>query len=144
MFSYNLFRQRPTLNRNQPPVAGRIRWARLLYSRIKNYMDVFKSRAEIIGVPQGQRCVTMYNSLCSVFAQFEEIYHDGWYEYCDQVEHCLAQPILLKHPRSNRYIVNYDNFITEVIRESNYMFRLDLGELHFFRITPNICQFFCA
>lgn len=38
-------------------------------------------------------------------------------------------PILYKHEKTKRYCVNFHPYISEVIREAEYMYKLDLGNL---------------
>lgn len=39
---------------------------------------------------------------------------------------CLSSPILVKHEKTRHYAVNFDPHITELIREAEYMYKLDL------------------
>lgn len=38
----------------------------------------------------------------------------------------LASPILIRHPETNKYHLNFDSYIIEVIRESEHMARFGL------------------
>lgn len=73
-----------------------------------------------------QRCIQLYNALATVFVHYEKIYHLAWFEYCAQVQSCLATPLLTKDPKTKRFVVNFNPYITEVIREAEYMYKLDL------------------
>lgn len=68
----------------------------------------------------------MYNALACVFTHYEQIYHKAWFENLEKVRCGLGAPIILPHPQTKKYIVNYDPFITESIRETENMFRLNL------------------
>ncbi|KAK5645861.1 hypothetical protein RI129_004325 [Pyrocoelia pectoralis] len=107
---YNEERQNPPLPRNIPPVCGRVMWIRQLYARIEEPMD----------------CIQLYNSLACVFVHYEQIYHNAWFEHIPQVRSGLSAPILLRHPKSKKFVVNFDPYIAEAIRETEYMSKLDL------------------
>lgn len=73
-----------------------------------------------------QRCIQLYNALATALVHYEDIYHRAWFDYCAQVQSCLATPLLTKDPKTRRYLVNFDPYIIEVIREAEYMYKLDL------------------
>ncbi|KAB0798200.1 hypothetical protein PPYR_09193 [Photinus pyralis] len=123
---YNEERQKPDLPRNIPPVCGRIMWIRQLYSRMEEPMDVFKERTKVMKHRKAQKCIQLYNSLACVFVHYEQIYHNAWFHHIPQVRSGLSAPILLVHPKSKKFIVNFDPYILEAIRETEYMSKLDL------------------
>lgn len=47
---------------------------------------------------------------------------------------CLTTPILVKHEKTRLYAVNFHPYITETIREAEYMYKLDLrnNKINFF------------
>ncbi|KAG5892027.1 hypothetical protein JTB14_024467 [Gonioctena quinquepunctata] len=124
---YNEERQTPSLPRNMPPVAGRIMWIRHFYSRIEEPMNVFRTKDKVIRHAKVQKCIQLFNALSMVFVHYENIYHEAWFAYAGQVRNCLMTPILTKHEKTRRYYVNFDPYIAEVIREAEYMYKLDLG-----------------
>ncbi|KAK0165144.1 hypothetical protein PV328_003692, partial [Microctonus aethiopoides] len=131
---YNEDRSSPPLPRNIPPVAGRILWIRQLYRRIEAPMDIFKKREKVIIHERMQRCIKMYNALVRVFVHYEIIYHKAWYDSAEVVRLALTSPLLIRDEKTNKYIINFDSYIREVIRESEYMSRLDLEVSEFIRI----------
>ncbi|KAK9893078.1 hypothetical protein WA026_023570 [Henosepilachna vigintioctopunctata] len=135
---YNEERQTPLLAHNITPVAGRIMWIRQFYKRIEEPMMIFKKKSRVIKHRKVQKCIQMFNSLSMVFVHYEKMYHEGWYEYCGQVRSCLNVPILIRHPTTKRYTVNFHPYIIEVIRESERMYALklpvpDVGQILVFR-----------
>ncbi|KAG5868053.1 hypothetical protein JTB14_022256 [Gonioctena quinquepunctata] len=124
---YNEERQTPSLPRNMPPVAGRIMWIRHFYSRIEEPMNVFRTKDKVIRHAKVQKCIQLFNALSMVFVHYENIYHEAWFAYAGQVRNCLMTPILTKHEKTRRYYVNFDPYIAEVIREAEYMYKLDLA-----------------
>nr|CAI5817756.1 unnamed protein product [Callosobruchus analis] len=123
---YNEERQSPMLPRNMPPVSGRIYWVRHFYERIEQPMNVFKTKTRVMRHRKVQRCIQLFNAMSMVFVHFENIYHDGWYKFSGQVRNVLMAPILTTHEKTKRYQVNFHDYITEVIREAEYMYKLDL------------------
>ncbi|CAB3221710.1 unnamed protein product [Arctia plantaginis] len=123
---YNDERQDPELPRNMPPVAGRIMWIRFYDNNIKIPMETFKKHEEVITHPNTQRCIKLYNVMAIVFTEFELIYHYAWAENIGQVRLSLITPLLIRHPVTNMYIVNFNIYIPECIREIEYMYQLGL------------------
>ncbi|XP_072395911.1 dynein axonemal heavy chain 8 [Diabrotica undecimpunctata] len=123
---YNEERQNPLLPRNMPPVSGRIMWIRHFYSRIEEPMNVFRTKERVMRHRKVQKCIQLFNALSMVFVHYENIYHQAWYTFSGQVRNCLLVPLIARHPKTKRYQVNYDNYITEVIREAEYTYKLGL------------------
>lgn len=73
-----------------------------------------------------QKCIQMYNSLCCVFTHYEKIYHKSWFDNLEKVRSALGAPIILPHPHTKKYVVNFDPFLPESIREIECMLKLDL------------------
>ncbi|KAJ8735702.1 hypothetical protein PYW07_007322 [Mythimna separata] len=73
-----------------------------------------------------QRCIKLYNVLTIVFTEFELIYHYAWAENVGQVRLGLIAPLLIRHPTTNMYIINFSIYIPECIREVEYMWQLGL------------------
>lgn len=74
-----------------------------------------------------QKCIQLFNAMSLCFVHYEKIYHDAWYDYAGQVRICLIKPIMTKDEKTRRYKLNFHSYISEVIRESEYMYKLDLG-----------------
>lgn len=51
-----------------------------------------------------------------------------------KVRLALASPLLICHPETNRYHLNFDSYIIEVIRESEHMSRFGLEVPDFIQI----------
>nr|XP_037867096.1 dynein heavy chain 8, axonemal isoform X3 [Bombyx mori] len=123
---YNEIRENPELPRNMPPVAGRVMWIRFYNKNIKGPMEEFKKHYEVITHMNTQRCIKLYNVMTIVFTEFELIYHSAWAENVGQVRLGLVAPLLIRHPSTNMYIVNFSIYIPECIREVEYMWQLGL------------------
>lgn len=131
---YNEDRSSPVLPRNTPPVAGRILWIRQLCKRVQGPMDIFKKHDRVITHERLQKSIKMYNSLISVSLYYEMIYHKAWYNSSEVVRLALTSPLLIRHPGTNKYVVNFDPYIVESIREAEHMFRLGLTVPDFIQI----------
>ncbi|XP_050681188.1 dynein axonemal heavy chain 8 isoform X2 [Leptidea sinapis] len=124
---YNEERENPELPRNMPPVAGRVMWIRFYNKNIKGPMKEFMQHHEVITHMNTQRCIKIYNVMKIVFTEFELIYHSAWAENVGQVRLGLIAPLLIRHPTTNMYIVNFSIYIPECIREVEYMWQLGLS-----------------
>ena len=103
--------------------------ARIRNMKVKNdTIHLFFGVLQVIKHRKAQKCIMMYNSLAMVFVHYEKIYHKAWFDFVAQVRLGLTMPLLIKHPKTRMYIINFDNYITETIREAEYMRRLKLGK----------------
>ncbi|XP_011871302.1 PREDICTED: dynein heavy chain 8, axonemal [Vollenhovia emeryi] len=123
---YNGNRSDPPVPRNIPPIAGRILWIRQLYKRIEVPMNMFKSYHRVITHDSMQKCIKIYNTLVSVFIHYELIYYKAWYDSASIVRLALSSPMLVRHPKTNKFCINFDLYIYEVIRESEHMSKFGL------------------
>ncbi|XP_076295220.1 dynein heavy chain 8, axonemal kl-3 [Lasioglossum baleicum] len=131
---YNEDRSDPPIPRNVPPISGRIMWIRQLYRRIENPMEIYKQCIRVLSHDYMQRSIKIYNALISVFIHYELIYHRAWYDSSEIVRLALASPLLIRHLTTNKYHLNFDSYIIEVIRESEHMARFDLDVPDFIQI----------
>ncbi|XP_067209496.1 dynein axonemal heavy chain 8 [Linepithema humile] len=131
---YNEDRSHPCLSRNIPPIAARILWIRQLSKRIEVPMSMFKSHQKVIAHESMQKCIKMYNALISVFIHYELIYHKAWYDSADIVRLALSSPIIVRHPKTNKYCLNFDSYIHEVVQESEHMSKFGLEVPDFIQV----------
>ncbi|XP_026319438.1 dynein heavy chain 8, axonemal-like [Hyposmocoma kahamanoa] len=124
---YNEEREHPDLPHNMPPVAGRIMWIRFCDNNIKKPMQTFIKHHEVITHMNTQRCIKLFNVMQIVFTEYELIYHAAWAENVGQVRLGLIAPLLIRHPATNMYVVNFNIYIPECIREVEYMWQLGLS-----------------
>ncbi|KAI8438603.1 hypothetical protein MSG28_011048 [Choristoneura fumiferana] len=125
---YNEERENPELPRNMPPVAGRIMWIRFYDKNIQHPMNEFQKHDEVITHMNTQRCIKLFNVMYIVFTEYELIYHKAWAENVGQVRLGLIAPLLIRHPVTNLYIVNFNVYIPECIREVEYMWQLGVPD----------------
>ncbi|XP_043790719.1 dynein axonemal heavy chain 8 [Apis laboriosa] len=131
---YNEDRSNTPIPRNVPPIAGRILWIRQLFRRIETSMEIYKECKRVIVHEHMQRCIKIYNALITVFIHYEMIYHKAWFDSSEIVRLALASPLIIRHPDTNKYHLNFDSYIIEVIRESEHMARFDLEVPDFIQI----------
>ena len=75
---YRNFRLEPIIARDLPPVAGKIAWARQLYRRISEPMEIFKKQGTCLDTSDAKRVIRNYNRLAKVLVEYEILYHRGW------------------------------------------------------------------
>ncbi|OXU30794.1 hypothetical protein TSAR_013179 [Trichomalopsis sarcophagae] len=132
--TYNEDRSDPPVPRNIPMISGRILWIRQLMKRIDIPMDMYKSRPRVIAHERMQKSIKMYNALMAVFIHYEWLHHKAWQESTEIVRLALTAPILLRNPNTNKYVVNFDPYIIEVIKESEYMLKFGLDVPDFIKM----------
>ncbi|KAK6326444.1 hypothetical protein J4Q44_G00020890 [Coregonus suidteri] len=128
MVSRNYTKQKmePPIGRDLPPVAGKILWARQLYRRIQEPMDLFQEDPGVLATPEAKRIIKNYNRVARVLLEFEMLYHHGWMKQIEEVRLGLRASLLVKCPDTGDLFVNFDPQILTQIRETDCMSRMRL------------------
>ncbi|XP_070978962.1 dynein axonemal heavy chain 5-like [Oncorhynchus clarkii lewisi] len=128
MVSRNYTKQKmdPPIGRDLPPVAGKILWARQLYRRIQEPMDLFQESPGVLATPEAKRIIRNYNRVARVLLEFEMLYHSGWMKQIEEVRLGLQASLLVKCPDMGDLFVNFDPQILTQIRETDCMTRMRL------------------
>ncbi|KAK7114140.1 hypothetical protein V1264_000252 [Littorina saxatilis] len=123
---YRNCRLEPIIARDLPPVAGKIAWARQLYRRISDPMDVFRQQGTCLDTPEAKRIIRNYNRLAKVLVEYEMLYHRGWLRQVEVCKAGLQATLLVRHSESKELFVNFDSQILTMIRETECMARMGL------------------
>lgn len=132
---YQKSRLEPMIARDLPPTTGKILWARQLYKRIQQPMDIFEKNRTILTYPEAKQIIKNYNRLCAVLLEYELLYHRAWVRQVDVVLSGLHASLIIKDLESSEYLINFDPEIMILIREAECMQRLKL------EITPEAADF---
>ncbi|KAJ8670776.1 hypothetical protein QAD02_002035, partial [Eretmocerus hayati] len=131
---YNEDRSNPPLPRNIPMISARIIWIRQLLKRIEIPMEIYKTRPRVMSHEKMQKSSKIYNALVAVFVHYEILHHKAWFDSTEIVRLALTSPLLLRNPRTNQYVVNFDPYIVEVVREADYILKFGLDVPDFIKI----------
>ncbi|XP_031164939.2 dynein heavy chain 10, axonemal [Sander lucioperca] len=137
-------KDKPPLNKNEPPVAGAIRWVQSLIHRIKHTILPFLKVPEMLESEQSKAAKDRYIEMALQLTDYEKKKYDYWLA---KTEHNL--PLLMKKTlfvmitdenqiqaeldvppaksslqRGVRYIVNFAPEIKEIISETNNLVSL--------------------
>ncbi|XP_064365601.1 dynein axonemal heavy chain 8 [Dromaius novaehollandiae] len=123
---YQIQKDDPPLARNMPPVAGKILWVRQLFRRISEPIDYFHKNSGILTSPEGKAVVQSYNKIAYVLVEFEVLYHNAWVKEISQLQYALQATLLVRHPKTGKFLVNFDPKIQEIVRETKCMIKLGL------------------
>ncbi|XP_064640332.1 dynein axonemal heavy chain 5-like isoform X2 [Lineus longissimus] len=116
----------PPVARDLPPIAGKIAWARQLYRRIQEPMELFQQRPNLLQGAEAKKIIKNYNKLAKVLLEFEVLYHRGWLRQVEAAKSGLQASLLVRHPETHLLYVNFDPQILTLIRETECMSRLGL------------------
>ncbi|XP_072250743.1 dynein axonemal heavy chain 5 isoform X1 [Leuresthes tenuis] len=116
----------PPTGRDMPPVAGRIMWARQLYSRIQAPMDLFQQQPGVLSTTEAKRIIKNFNRVARVLMEYEMLYHHSWMTKMEKARVGLQAPLLVRSPETGELTVNFDPEILTQIREANCMIRMNL------------------
>ncbi|NXY42341.1 DYH8 protein, partial [Ceuthmochares aereus] len=123
---YQIQKDNPPLARNMPPVAGKILWARQLFRRINEPINYFQKKSKILESQEGKAVVQLYNRIAYVLVEFEMVYHNAWMKEVSQLQYFLQATIFVRHPKTGKFLVNFDPQIPEIVRETKCMIKLGL------------------
>ncbi|XP_043967273.1 dynein axonemal heavy chain 10 [Gambusia affinis] len=126
----------PQLTKNEPPVAGAIRWARALARRIKKTILPFLKVPEMLDSEQTLLAKRKYEKMALELKAYETIKYESWLEETEGKLLSLMKKKLLtakkteevdsnapeaSQKKSLKYIVNFAPEIRKIISETNYL-----------------------
>uniref|UniRef100_A0A4W3K4F2 Dynein heavy chain 5, axonemal-like n=1 Tax=Callorhinchus milii TaxID=7868 RepID=A0A4W3K4F2_CALMI len=123
----------PPLPRDFPPVAGKIIWAWQLFRRIRDPMELFEQRPEVLQSEDAKKIIRNYNRVGRVLLEYEVLYHRAWMQQIGTAQLGLQATLLVKHPETGEMLVNFDPYLTVLIRETECMARMGLEVPQFAR-----------
>lgn len=124
---YQANKHDPPIERNLPPLSGRIVWARQLFSRIEKPMSVFQNRCkDLLISPDAKKIIKNYNKLGQVLLEFELLHHKAWWQAAEASHSGLSSSLLVRHPETSCLLLNLDPQLSQVIRETKVMQKLHL------------------
>ncbi|XP_062925653.1 dynein axonemal heavy chain 5 [Mobula hypostoma] len=124
----------PPIARDMPPVAGRILWARQLFCKIHEPMELFQQQPSILQTADAKCVVRNYNKVAKVLLEFEVLYHRGWLRQIEVAKAGLQASLLVKAPETGELFVNFDPQILILIRETECMAKMGLEIPPFARV----------
>ncbi|MEQ2240347.1 hypothetical protein ILYODFUR_013861, partial [Ilyodon furcidens] len=116
----------PPIGRNMPPVAGRIMWARQLYSRIQRPMDLFKKHEGVLSTKEAKIIIRNFNRVARTLLEYEILYHHNWMTKMEYARAGLKALLLVRSSVTGQLVVNLDPEILTQIRETDCMKRMNL------------------
>jgi dynein heavy chain len=123
---YQKYRQDPAIARDLPPIAGKILWARQLYRRIQQPMNVFVKNNTILQYQEAKKIIKNYNHMSSILMEYEMLHHRAWLRQVELILSGLNASLLIRHPETQEFLVNFDPDIFVLIKETDCMKRLNL------------------
>jgi dynein heavy chain, axonemal len=126
-------RQDPPIARDLPPMSGRIVWARQLYNRLAQPMDIFSQNNSIMHHTDAGSIIRAYNKVCHRLVEYELIHHKSWLSQIENAIQGIHDTVLAINPETNEYFVNFDYNILMIIRETECMKKYELE-------TPTDCE----
>ncbi|XP_006736116.1 LOW QUALITY PROTEIN: dynein heavy chain 5, axonemal-like [Leptonychotes weddellii] len=116
----------PPLARDQPPIAGKILWARQLFHRIQQPMQLFQQHPTVLQTAEAKPVIRNYNRVAKVLLEFEVLYHRAWLQQVEEIHIGLGASLLVKAPRTGELFVNFDPQILTLFRETECMMQMGL------------------
>ena len=107
-------------------ISGKIYWSRQLFRKIDEPMQIFKSKNDLLKSNEAKRIVKNYNRMASALLEFELTYHKTWFKAVEIARSGMNSSLLIRHPESNNFILNFDTQIYELIDETKNFIKLEL------------------
>eukprot|EP00111_Clytia_hemisphaerica_P005698 TCONS_00016530-protein len=123
---YDKCKEDPPTPRNLPPIAGKIAWARQLTRRIRDPMNYFEKRLATIRKKEHNKIIHQFNKCAQIILQFEMLYFDAWCEDVSAIKTGLQVSLLVRNKKTGQLMVNFDPSITQIIRETDCMLKMEL------------------
>ena len=114
---YNKHKEDPPLARNLPPISGKIAWSRQLYRRISGPVAVFQKSQQLMQLPETKKAIKHYTRLARVLVEYELLFLQMWSKQIDSVKASLNSTVLVRHPETKEFVVNFDPKINEFLRD---------------------------
>ncbi|CAF4986101.1 unnamed protein product [Rotaria sp. Silwood1] len=123
---YNQCRNIPTIERDHPPIIGRILWARRMYKRIQISYIEFIKRIELKDHPIMKKITENFLMIINGFSLYELLYHRHWYNTLGDVVNLLCNPLLIRQNLIRQLYINYDPFIDTILHECELLARYSI------------------
>lgn len=140
---FNRDKDAPPISKNQPPVAGAIRWANALLYHVKTTVLKFNAMPELLQSGKGQDASDKYVKVARALRNYQVNLHQEWCAKAAAKLPALLKMNIIRHanpadeggpiiPRASvRFVVNYDPELRQLVSESKYLdtLMMDVPEL---------------
>ena len=89
-------------------------------------MQIFKTKQELLKSNEAKKIVKNYNRMVSALLEFELMYHRTWFKAVEIARSGMNSSLLIRHPETNKFVLNFDNQIYELIDEAKNFIKLEL------------------
>ena len=117
---YEAHKHAPPAERNAPPVAGAVAWARHLLRRIEEPMKTFSDNRAITALKDFSRVVRIYNKLATALVTFENLWLKHWQAQIEAARDGLKATLFVAHPVTKKIVVNADEKVPEDDMQGTY------------------------
>jgi dynein heavy chain len=100
-------------------------WARQLYRRIELPMKFFQEKTKCLESPDAKKHIKNYNKLASTLLEYELLWHQSWFSVVDETKSGLYATLLVDD-NQGEWVVNFDDSIMHLIKETRAIQRLGL------------------
>ncbi|XP_047128865.1 dynein axonemal heavy chain 5 isoform X1 [Hydra vulgaris] len=123
---YQKQKENPPCFRDMPPISSKIAWSRQLFRQISHPMELLSRCEDLLKTPEANKVVKSYNRVARTLIEFEMVYHENWMKTVEHVKYSLSASLLVRHPETKVFHVNFDPQIFELMKEIKYMQKMSL------------------
>ncbi|NXD84162.1 DYH17 protein, partial [Halcyon senegalensis] len=113
----------PAINKNMPPVAGRLKWALELQQRLEGlHRDLFAIDHPVMASDEAKLVSGKHKEMMGLLQGYRGKVYEEWVRGAGQSCHfSLEQPLILRDPNSSLLSVNFSKELVAVLREVKYL-----------------------
>uniref|UniRef100_A0A3P9J502 Dynein, axonemal, heavy chain 5 n=1 Tax=Oryzias latipes TaxID=8090 RepID=A0A3P9J502_ORYLA len=116
----------PPFERDLPPMAGRIMWARILSRRITDPMNFFQQQPGVLSTQEAKNIIKNFNRMTEILLDYEKLHHHNWMTKMTDARLGLEATLLVRLGETGELFVNFDPELLIQIMETNCMARMNL------------------
>ncbi|XP_020559538.1 dynein heavy chain 5, axonemal isoform X3 [Oryzias latipes] len=116
----------PPFERDLPPMAGRIMWARILSRRITDPMNFFQQQPGVLSTQEAKNIIKNFNRMTEILLEYEKLHHHNWMTKVTDARLGLEATLLVRLGETGELFVNFDPELLIQIMETNCMARMNL------------------
>ncbi|NXP09467.1 DYH17 protein, partial [Thinocorus orbignyianus] len=111
------------VNKNMPPVAGKLKWALELQQRLEGpQKDLFAISHPVMESDEAKLVLGKYEEMMGLLQGYRQKVYEEWAQGAGQDCHfSLEQPLILRDPTTSVLSVNFSKELVAVLREVKYL-----------------------
>ena len=78
---------------------------------------MIEKNQKLMDLPETKKAIKYYNHLAQVLVEYEIVFLHKWTKQIDMAKASLNSSVLVRHPETKEYVVNFGKHIMEMLRD---------------------------